>query len=138
MILFTASVEGFTIMPKVRMTQGSKWSPRAKQYLKSQSDLAMLLKAQYKRKTPISEPCILSYAVHLPHKRRVDDDNVRKALQDSLQHAGIILDDYLIRGTDKTRLYQDGEARVVVVLKSLEDSSPSAWATAQSASNAGK
>lgn len=71
-ILFQASIEGFEVKPKVRMTQRSKWSPRARAYLETQKALAELLKMAYTGREPISEPCILSFSVHLTHRRRVD------------------------------------------------------------------
>lgn len=121
-ILFQATIEDFTMVPYVRMTQKNKWRPGPQRYLKSQQDLAWLFKAAYTKSKPIDEPCIISFSVHLPHRRRVDSDNIDKALRDSLQHAGVITDDYLIRGTDYTRLHQKskGTARVVVSLKRLE------------------
>lgn len=122
MILYEATVEDFTVIPYVRMTRKGKWkNKRAQRYLETQSALAWEFKAQNKRKEPIDEPCVLSYTVHLPHKRRVDDDNIRKALQDALQYAGVIENDCLIKGTDKTRTWQDGKNRIVVVLTRLEE-----------------
>lgn len=123
MILFQATIEDFTMIPKVRMTQRSKWTKAARRYLASQEALATLFKAAYGQKYPISIPCIISFSVHLPHKRRVDSDNIDKALRDSLQRAGVIEDDYLIRGTHNTILHQKskGPARVVVSLKALEE-----------------
>lgn len=119
MILFSALIEDIVVIPYVRMTRKSTWTPRAQRYLKSQQDLATMFKQHYKKKEPISEPCILSYSVHLPHKRRVDDDNIRKALQDALQYAGIVEDDRWIKGSDKARTWQDGRSRVAVTLKRL-------------------
>lgn len=123
MILFQATIEDFTMIPKVRMTQRSKWTKAAKRYLASQEALATLFKAAYGTKDPIDEPCIISFSVHLPHRRRIDSDNIDKALRDSLEYAGVITNDYLIRGTDHTRLHQKskGTARVVVSLKRLEE-----------------
>lgn len=120
-ILYQASVEGIMVIPYVRMTRQSKWNKQAKRYLDTQQALAWEFKKVYHNKEPIDEPCIMSYSVHLPHRRRVDDDNIRKALQDALQYAGVIKNDYLIKGTDKTRTWQDGKSRVVVTLKRLEE-----------------
>ena len=69
----------------------------------------------------IAKPVILSWSVHLPHRRRVDADNVGKAIQDALEKAGVIENDRWIRGTDRTRLWQDGQKRVIVVLRRLGD-----------------
>lgn len=124
-ILFQAVIEGFEVKPKVRMTQRSKWSPRARVYLESQETLAGLLRTAYTGREPISEPCILSFSVHLTHRRRVDVDNIQKAIQDSLQYCPetdprgpVIKDDHLIHGTDRTRMWKGAKkARVEVTLK---------------------
>jgi len=121
-VLFTCSLEDFEVYPKVRMTQKSKWNPRAKRQLENQASMAEWFQLAYKGKPAIAEPCILSFAVHLPHKRRIDVDNIQKAIQDALQYGGIVVDDYLIRGTDTTRLWQrsKGVSRLCVTLKRLE------------------
>lgn len=121
-ILFQATIEDFTMVPYVRMTQKNKWRPGPQRYLKSQQDLAWLFKAAYKKSMPIDVPCIISYSVHLPHNRGVDEDNIGKALRDALQYARVIENDKLIRGSNKTILHQKakGPARVVVSLKALE------------------
>ena len=126
-ILFTCSIDDFEVYPKVRMTQRSKWNPRAKRQLENQANMATWFRIHYrggnKKKEPISFPCILSFAVHLPHKRRIDVDNIQKAIQDALEYGGIVENDCLIRGTDKTRLWQKskGVSRVCVTLKRLKD-----------------
>ena len=122
-ILFQATIDEFEMVPYYRMTQKTKWKPGAQRYLKSQRDLAWMFKAAYKKSKPIDVPCIISYSVHLPHNRGVDEDNIGKALRDALQYGRIILNDKLIRGTNKTILHQKakGPARVVVSLKRLEE-----------------
>ena len=124
-ILFQATIEDLVMVPYVRMTQKNKWRPGPQRYLKSQRDLAWLFKAAYKKSKPIDVPCLISFSVHLPHRRTVDSDNIDKALRDSLQYGRIIENDKLIRGTDKTILHQKtgGPARVVVSLKAVEDDS---------------
>lgn len=121
-ILFTFSLNDFEVFPKVRMTTKGKWNKRARRQLDNQGALAQWFKKAYGNKKPITEPCLLSFAIHLPHKRRVDVDNLQKAIQDALQYGGVIENDYLIRGTDNTRLWQRarGPARVCVTLKRLE------------------
>lgn len=128
-IIFTCSLDDFEIFSKVRMTGPGKWSKRARRQLDNQSALATWFKMAYSGggdREPINEPCILSFAVHLPHRRRVDVDNIQKAIQDALQYGGVIEDDYLIRGTDSTRLWQKskGPARICVTLKKLDEEHP--------------
>lgn len=122
MILFQATIEDFAMVPYVRMTQKNKWSSTAQRYLRSQRDLAWVFKAAYKNSYPIDEPCLISFSVHLPHRRVVDSDNIDKALRDALQYGRVVSNDKLIRGTDKTILHQraGGPARVVVSLKTIE------------------
>ena len=122
-ILFQATIEDFHLVPFMHLTQKTKWSKDGQRYLKSQADLAMLFKAKYKRREPIDEFCVISMSVHVPHKRHVDVTNLLKAVEDALQYGGILENDYLIAGIDKTRRHQKskGPARVVVSLKRLDD-----------------
>lgn len=119
-ILFSALINDFEVYPKARITGPGKWSKRAKRCRQNQIDLGTLFKAHYKGE-PISKPCILSVIIHLPHKRRCDLDNLIKKVNDALEMGGIIVNDYLIRGIDKARLWQEakGSSSVEVILKEL-------------------
>ena len=119
MTLFRAVIENFNIIPKVRMTQGSKWSKQAKRYLENQTALAWEMKKLCPAGFCIDYPVELSFIIHRPNRRRVDTDNCLKSIQDALQQARIIKDDYLIQGYGKSRLWYDGKARVVIELRRL-------------------
>lgn len=115
--LFKADIKDFRLIPCVRMTRFSKWSKRAQAYLKNQEDLAWRFKTQVKGPYPlIDQPCILSAVIYLSHRRRVDLDNLLKSIQDALQKAGIVENDYLIVGYDRVRLYRGEWDQVIVNL----------------------
>lgn len=124
--LFSITIEDFHMIPAVRMTgksiYGSRTRKRTMAYLDNKRALAWLFKQAHKGET-ITTPCILSFAVHLPHRRIVDVDNIQKTIQDALQDAQVVSNDHLIKGTDKTRLYQKakGPARVEVTLVNYWD-----------------
>lgn len=119
--LFSVIIEGFRIIPYTRMTGRGKRSPRTLRYLQNREALAWEFKKVWGNREPICEPVILSYAVHLSHRRKVDRDNITKAIQDALEQAGVVKDDCLIIGTDRTRLWRDRIDRVVVNLKRLKE-----------------
>ena len=107
-LLFEAQVNNFKLIPCVRMTRFSKWNRRAQAYLKNQEELAWRLKTQFNGPyPPIDKPCTLSADIHIGHKRRVDLDNLIKSIQDALQKAGIVKNDYLIVGYKRVSLHQD-------------------------------
>lgn len=119
MCLYRAVIEGFIVIPYVRMTQRSKWSKPAKRYLDSQEQLAWHFKKTWHGKEAIDYPVEISYAIHFPTKHSRDNDNCLKAVQDALQYAGIVANDKWIQGTGKTRVYFDGKARLIVELRRL-------------------
>ena len=140
-ILFTISIEDFEVRPKMRLTQGQvklmkiprhkvrasslkKWD-QIKKYLDHVSDLTGRFQLAWIKKKPLDEQMVISWAVHLPHRRITDSDNIDKILRDCLQKAGVVKNDCLIRGTDKTRLWQKskGVSRICVTLKRLEGDS---------------
>ena len=120
-IVFQIVLNNFQIIPYTRMTGRGKFSPRARRYLENQEALAWEFRKVWKDKPSIAYPVILSWSVHLPHRRRVDADNVGKAIQDALEKAGVIENDRWIRGTDRTRLWQDGQKRVIVILRGVKE-----------------
>lgn len=125
MIIFSCHIADFPLIAYVRMTHRSKFcDPRAKEYLANQEALAWEFKqasiymvAKRPIIFPITEPCIISWEVHVKHNRRVDADNIGKSLADAAEKAGIVKNDYLIRGTDKTRLFQGEKNEVNVELR---------------------
>ena len=137
-VLFTYSISDFELRPKMRLTQGQvklmriprhkvrasslkKWD-QIKKYLDHVSAVTHLFFIAWDGKPPLEGHMIISWAVHLPHKRGVDSDNIDKQIRDCLQNAGVVTNDKLIRGTDKTRLWQKkrGPARMAVTLKRLK------------------
>lgn len=120
--LFEIIIEGFRLIPYVRMTRRGKWvNSRAKEYLDNQEQLAWLFKKKWGQSEPIPEnvPLEISFSVHYRDKRVRDSDNCDKAIRDALQKSGIIRNDRQIRGTGITRVWNDGVDRVVVSLKRL-------------------
>lgn len=119
MILFSATIENFEIVPYTRMTQKSKYlDPRALKYLASQEALAFEFKKSWNGKDAIDYPVEISFSVHVPH-RRGDCSNFLKAIEDALQYAGIISNDNIIEGIGRSNLFRDGKKRVVVNLRRL-------------------
>lgn len=107
--------------------RGKYVKKQAQDYIANQEQLAWALKAMKfpsPANKPITIPCIISWSVYIPHRIKIDSDNVDKAVRDALAKAGVIENDYLIRGTDKTRLWQGKKvSRVVVQLTKLQDES---------------
>jgi Holliday junction resolvase RusA-like endonuclease len=104
-------------LPKVRMTQGSKWSAPAKRYLAYQEALAWEMKTIGRGMTGINVPVILCYEIFLPHKRLSDIDNLQKGIADALQRAGILTNDNLIEGIVDSYIYRGtSEGKVYIEL----------------------
>lgn len=102
------------------MTQRGKYvKKQAQAYLGNQEELAWEFRRAHRQEGYLPGGLELSFTVHLPHKRRVDADNILKALQDGLQRSGVITNDYQIKGYGKSRLYQDGQAKVMVELDTI-------------------
>lgn len=121
MPLFCCTINDFQVIPYVRMTQKGKFvKKRAQDYLGNQDALAWEFRRAHRREKSINGELELSFTVHLPHKRLVDTDNVLKALQDALQRSGVIGNDCQVKGYGKSRLYQDGQAKVSVELDTIE------------------
>lgn len=122
-LLFSCVIEGFQLVPCVRMTQKSKWTKQARKYLENQKQLAWLFKKKWGNKEAIAQdiPLEISFSVHYSDRRLRDSDNCDKALRDALQKSGIIKNDRQIRGTGKTRIWNDRINRVVVELCKLKE-----------------
>lgn len=118
-ILYRAIIEDFTLVPYVRMTQKSKWSKNARRYLDNQQSLAWEFKKHCPGTFCIDYPVEISFQVHRPTKHRADFDNCLKALQDALEHSGILRNDFWIQGSGKSRIWFDGTAKVIVELRRL-------------------
>lgn len=137
-VLFTYSIDDFELRPKMRLTQGQvklmriprhkvnqrslKLYDRIAKYLSDTEIMRLNFQVFWNEREPITEQVVISWAVHLPHMRGVDSDNIDKQIRDCLQNAGVVKNDMLIRGTDKTRLWQKkrGPARMAVTLKRLK------------------
>lgn len=140
-VLFTFAINDFEVRPKLRKTKGDarlakmpehkvslKYIKRwriLQSYNAHSIDFIHRLALAWRKKDPLKGHMIISWAVHLPHMRGVDSDNIDKQIRDCMKKAGIIVDDKLVRGTDKTRLWQKpkGPARIAVTLKRLTEAS---------------
>lgn len=115
-MLYSASIK-IDALPKMRMTQGSKWSKSASRYLAYQETLAWEMKKARMEMAVIDEPVIMRYEVYLPHRRLSDIDNLQKGIADALQMAGILANDNLIEGIIESYIYRgSNEGRVNVEL----------------------
>ena len=86
---YNFTLKGY-IVPAVRMTQRSKWSPRAKRYLTSQTKIGWRLKLQMRENDwemlPESTPLWASIIIHRAGGLHTCDlDNQVKAILDAAQ-----------------------------------------------------
>ncbi len=89
-MIYAFAVPGKPV-PKVRMTQKSKWSPRAKRCLEYQEKVAWAAKAA---KIPTFAGDVeLTVKISRGSRGTGDLDNIVKTIQDGLQYAGIIKND---------------------------------------------
>ena len=116
-MLFSCTID-FNLIPYFRMTQKSKWCKQARRYLDSQEALAWELKKHWNGES-ITAMVELSCAVHLNHRRRGDLSNYIKSVEDSLQYAGILVNDYQIAAYGKCRRYHGKVGRVIITLRLL-------------------
>ncbi|MBO8127480.1 MAG: RusA family crossover junction endodeoxyribonuclease [Firmicutes bacterium] len=114
-------------VPKVRMTQRSKWSPRAQASLQYQERVAWSAKAQT-RHAQLFGPVRLSVWVYLrPTQRgllpenRPDLSNVIKAIEDGLQYGGIVKNDRQIIEYGMSGYRLDYNERVEITLEEISD-----------------
>jgi len=115
---YTFTVPGKPV-PKVRMTQKSKWSPRAKNCLAYQKHVAWHAKAA---KVPTFTGDIeLTVRICRGSRGRGDLDNFVKTIQDGLQYGGIIKNDRQVlrygTGTGFWLGWQNGEQVIVEILE---------------------
>lgn len=114
-------------VPKVRMTQKSKWSPRAQASLQYQKTVAWAAKACTKN-TQLFGPVRLSVWVYLkPTKKgqlpenRPDLSNVIKAIEDGLQYARVVENDKQIIEYGMSGYRLDYNERVEITLEEISD-----------------
>lgn len=126
MTLFSATIEGFELTPKIRLPIKMKWSKQGQRYLKMKEDLAWKLREHYQGMDPLAFKISMSCAIHLKHRRRIDIDNLIGAVMDALQYRDdskgikpIILDDRQIKEFKKVNLFQGNINRIVVSLRRL-------------------
>lgn len=119
MYLFRATIEGFEVIPKIRLPLTMKWSKAGRRYLERKEQLAWILKKHFNFDAPIDYDVSLSCAIHLNHRRRTDLDNLIGFVGDSLQYAGVILDDRQIIEFKKCNLFRGKKARLIVELRRL-------------------
>ncbi len=109
-------------VPKVRMTQKSKWSPRARRCLDYQEYVAWCAKAA---QLPAFDGNVrLTVRICLPTRGRADLDNICKSIQDGLQHGGVIKNDRQVFRYGSGTGFWLGfkEPKVIVGIESMERS----------------
>ena len=119
--LFNCTIEDFGLIPKRRCpnkTKFRKGSPEQK-YLQNKEALAWELKSRWKGKKPILCDLSLSCGIHLNHKRIVDLGNLIGTIEDALQDAGIIGNDYQIKKYEQCEIYQYKTNHIEISLKAL-------------------
>lgn len=126
-VLFRATIEGFEIIPKIRLPLKMKWSQSGQRYLCMKENLAYELRGHFGfRRDTLEGLLSLSCAIHYINKRKRDVDNSVGAIMDALQYCDaskgiypIIENDHQIRELKKCNIFYDGKARVVVELRRL-------------------
>lgn len=118
---FVAVLE-YAVIPYVMQTQRSKFgSKRAMRYnnqqVEMQADLAKWALAHTGMKFPIDYPVTVDFIAWYKTKHRRDVTNVRKAIEDALQGAGIIEDDNanIVVGSDFERAFLGVERDMVYI-----------------------
>lgn len=119
-MIYSFTVPGRPV-PKVRMTQNSKWSPRAKRCLAYQEVVAWHAKAA---KIPqLTGDIELTVRICRGSRGVGDLDNIVKSIQDGLQHSGVIKNDRQVLrygvGTGFHLGWQNGE-QVIVEIREVE------------------
>lgn len=119
-MIYTFTVPGRPV-PKVRMTQKSKWSPRAKRCLEYQEKVAWHAKAA---KIPTFAGDVeLTVRICRGSRGRGDLDNILKTVQDGLQRSGVIKNDRQVLrygiGTGFHLGWQNGE-QVIVEIREVD------------------
>ena len=101
--------------PKVRMTQRSKFTKRARECLEYQQAIAVA--SQYLRVPHFGKKDVIFGKLYFYRKgRRCDVDNLQKSLYDGMQFGGIFHNDNQIVGIDNLRIFyipKDEEAKIV-------------------------
>lgn len=96
-VLFSTIIEDFHLIPKMRLTQKGKYSPRAKRYYENQNSLAWRFKQSwfynFRGRKSIDFPIKLEFCIWVKDKRVKDIDNLCGAIMECLKKAGIIKDD---------------------------------------------
>lgn len=108
----------FRAVPKVRMTQRSKWYPRARRTLEFQQIVAAFVRA---RNPPIyASPVELTCRFYFRDRRHGDLKNYIAAIEDALQYAGVLANDKLVlRYGAGTGIYYDKNERIELKIRPL-------------------
>lgn len=117
MKLCNFSVSGRAI-PAVRMTQRSKYTPRAQRYLKYKNQVAWKARASYKGK-PTSGDVGINLNIYLHGGNQGDVDNYFKSISDSLNKI-VYVDDRQVKEMSARKLdCEKGDERVEVIVYGL-------------------
>ncbi len=117
---YTFTVPGKPV-PKARVTQKSKWTPRAKRSLAYQEYVGWCAKAA---KLPqISGDVLLTVKICQGSRGAADLSNVIKAVEDGLQYAGVLENDrQVLRYGSGTGFWLGWkEEKVMVEVRMVED-----------------
>lgn len=106
-------------VPAQRMTQGSKWSKRARKSLEYQEQVAWEAKAA-------GIPCTdrevkLTVRFYFNNKKHGDLSNLIKSIEDGLQYGGIFKNDKQVRWYgDGTGIYYDNTPRAEILIQKMD------------------
>lgn len=112
-LLFEAVLDFIPPPKSNRYLQGRNGTRFLPARIKEAIDDAIYLLSCFKPEKPIDFPCSLEVVYHFKDRRKRDLDNLNKTLQDCLEKAGIIKDDWLFfRLVIEKRI--DGEEKVEI------------------------
>lgn len=103
-------------VPAQRMTQGTKWSKRARKSLEYQERVAWAAKAA--RVPRVTGPVRLTVRFYFRNRRHGDLSNLIKAIEDGLQYGRILENDkQILWYGENTGIYYDDEERAEVEIE---------------------
>lgn len=105
-------------VPAQRMTQGTKWSRRAKRSLGYQERVAWAARAA--RIPGMQGDIRLTARFYFRNKKHGDLSNLVKAIEDGLQYARVLDNDKQIRWYGETTgIYYDGQERAEIEIEEV-------------------
>jgi len=118
--IFTATLENFVLIPKLKRTHKGRFSPAAKKYHANQNTIAWEFKKASMLNSPINYPIKLTCSIYLKDKKRKDLGNLIGSIEDALVKAGVIKDDNTtIISQHNTKAYHGDVAKIKVSLTKI-------------------